>query len=125
MIFSSANEAQAGTMRKHRNLKPNRNNEPALNFGGQNHELCCVGGETLFVRNMILQSKKFATNCFCFSSLISKESNLKSVYKALEQAKVFAAETINMGQGNKISRIVVWTFLNIEEQKNWKKLRWK
>jgi 23S rRNA (adenine1618-N6)-methyltransferase len=74
---------------------------------------------------MILQSRKFAANCFCFSTLISKESNLKSVYKALEQTNALNMETIHMGQGNKISRIVVWTFLNMEEQNKWKKTRWK
>jgi len=96
-----------------------------LNFGGQNHELWCDGGEIRFVTNMIQQSKMFAANFFCFSTLISKESSLKNVYKSLEQAKVFSVETIPMGQGNKISRIVVWTYLNLEEQKKWKKLRWK
>jgi len=123
-FHASVKEAQAGTMRKLHNLKLNIETEPILNFGGQNHELWCDGGEEKFVRNMIQQSKKFAGNCFCFSSLISKESNLKNVYKALEQAEVFAMETIPMGQGNKISRIVVWTFLNTEEQSKWKNTRW-
>jgi 23S rRNA (adenine1618-N6)-methyltransferase len=67
----------------------------------------------------------FASNFFCFSTLISKEASLKSVYKALELVKASNVETIHMGQGNKISRIVVWTFLNNEEQKKWKNLRWK
>lgn len=123
-FHASAREAQAGTRRKTNSLNPNRNINPILNFGGQNHELLCDGGEVNFVTNMIQQSKKFANNCFCFSTLISKESNLKSVYKSLEQAKVFNVETIPMGQGNKISRIVVWTFLNTEEQNNWKNSKW-
>lgn len=29
-------------------------------------------------------------------------------------------EIISMGQGNKTSRIVAWTFLTAEEQKEWK-----
>ena len=74
---------------------------------------------------MILQSKKFSSNCFCFSTLISKESNLKGVYRALEQAEAIGVETIPMGQGNKISRIVAWTFLSAEEQNTWKNTRWK
>lgn len=60
-----------------------------------------------------------------FSTLISKESNLKNVYKTLEQTNALNVETIQMGQGNKISRIVVWTFLNMEEQNKWKNARWK
>jgi 23S rRNA (adenine1618-N6)-methyltransferase len=74
---------------------------------------------------MILQSRKFAQNCFCFSTLISKESNLKKVYHTLEQAGVFGAETIPMGQGNKTSRIVAWTFLTTEEQNKWRNTRWR
>jgi len=124
-FHASAKEAQAGTLRKIHNLNPGKKIEPILNFGGQNHELWCEGGEENFVRNMILQSKEFGASCFCFSTLISKASNLKSVYKTLEKAGAFAVETIAMGQGNKISRIVVWTFLNTAEQNNWKCSRWK
>ena len=124
-FHASAKEAQAGSLRKIHNLNPGKTAAPVLNFGGQNHELWCDGGEEKFVHNMILQSKKFAANCFCFSTLISKASNLKSIYNALEQAEAFAVETIAMGQGNKISRIVVWTFLTAEEQNKWKIARWK
>jgi len=92
---------------------------------GGNHELWCDGGEEKFVRNMMLQSKKFASNCFCFSTLVSKESNLKSIYRTLELVEAFGWETISMGQGNKISHLVVWTFLNPEEQNKWKNTRWK
>ena len=121
----SAQEAQAGSLRKIHNLNPGKKVDPILNFGGQKHELWCEGGEEKFVRNMILQSKIFAANCIYFSTLISKASNLKSVYKTLGQAGAFAVETIAMGQGNKISRIVVWTFLNTAEQNKWKYSRWK
>jgi len=124
-FHASVKEAQAGTLRKIHNLNLDKKAEPILNFGGQNHELRCDGGEEKFVRNMIQQSKKFAGNCFCFSTLISKESNLKSVYRALEQVGAVGSETIPMGQGNKISRIVVWTFLSTEEQNKWKNTRWK
>ncbi len=124
-FHASEKEAQAGTLRKIHNLNLDKKEEPTPNFGGRNHELWCDGGEEKFVRNMILQSKKFATNCFCFSTLVSKESNLKSIYKTLEQAEAFGVETIPMGQGNKISRIVVWTFLHTEEQNQWKNSRWK
>ncbi len=124
-FHASEKEAQAGTLRKIHNLHLDKKTNPILNFGGQNHELWCDGGEEKFVRNMILQSKKFASNCFCFSTLISKESNLKSVYRTLEQVEAFGVETIPMGQGNKISRIVVWTFFDTEEQNKWKNTRWK
>lgn len=124
-FHASAQEAQAGSLRKIHNLNPGKKVDPILNFGGQNHELWCEGGEEKFVSNMILQSKIFAANCIYFSTLISKASNLKSVYKTLGKAGAIAVETIAMGQGNKISRIVVWTFLNTEEQNRWKNSRWK
>jgi 23S rRNA (adenine1618-N6)-methyltransferase len=124
-FHASAKEAMAGSQRKLNHLNPETTPESVLNFGGQHNELWCDGGEEKFVRNMILQSKKFASSCFCFSTLISKESNLKSVYRTLEQAEAFGVETIPMGQGNKISRIVVWTFLSTEEQNKWKNTRWK
>ena len=123
-FYASAKEAEAGTGRKI-DQNPDKSAEPILNVEGQNHELWCDGGEEKFVRNMVLQSKKFASNCFCFSTLVSKESNLKSIYHVLEQTEAFGVETIPMGQGNKVSRIVVWTFLTPDEQSKWKNTRWK
>ena len=124
-FHSSARDAEAGTLKKIHQVNPDKSAETNLNVGDQNHELWYDGGEEKFVRNMILQSKKFSSNCFCFSTLIAKESNLKSIYRTLEQAEAFGVETIPMGQGNKISRIVAWTFLTPEEQTKWKNTRWK
>jgi 23S rRNA (adenine1618-N6)-methyltransferase len=73
---------------------------------------------------MIRQSRQFKNNCFWFSSLISKQANLKSIYEALEKAEAFEVKTLPMGQGNKTSRIVAWTFLDKEQQKEWKNSRW-
>lgn len=123
-FHSSAEDAQAGTMRKLKNLKGKKVKEVTLNFGGQSNELWCEGGEERFVRNMVRQSKKFSGNCFWYSSLISKQSTLKSVYNVLKEVGAVQVETIPMGQGNKTSRIVAWTFLTNEEQMIWKKARW-
>ena len=73
---------------------------------------------------MVKESKKFSRQCFWFSSLISKQSNLKSIYQILEAFNVEQVVTIPMGQGNKTSRIVAWTFLSKEQQKEWKDTRW-
>lgn len=124
-FHASEKEARSGSVRKLNNLKLNKDTEPVLNFGGQASELWCDGGEEKFVRNMILQSKKYAKSCFVFSSLISKESNLKSAYRILKQVEVSGFETIPMGSGNKKSRILAWTFLSKEEQNEWKNKRWK
>ena len=95
------------------------------NFGGKNAELWCVGGENGFVKNLIRESRNFGKSCFWFTTLISKQSNLKSVYKALENEGAVEVKTIAMGQGNKTSRIVAWTFLTKEEQAVWKNSNWK
>lgn len=123
-FHSSAEEALEGTMRKTRNLAKEKVSVANQNFAGKSNELWCEGGEVRFVRNMINQSKKFAKSCYWFSSLISKESNLKNIYQALTEANAVNIETLPMGQGNKSSRVVAWTFLTKEEQKEWKNTRW-
>jgi len=123
-FHASKADAEAGTLRKLSNLNQKVVKKINLNFGGQNGELWCEGGEERFVRNMIRQSRQYRDSCFWFSTLISKQSNLDSVYDALEIAEVFEYKTLPMGQGNKTSRIVAWTFLDKEQQKEWKNSRW-
>ena len=123
-FHASLAEAQAGTQRKLTHLTAKKINKPILNFGGQSNELWCEGGEKAFVKKMILQSKIFANSCFWFSSLVAKQINLPSIYAELKKANAFAVKTLPMGQGNKISRVVAWTFLNLDQQKNWVDLRW-
>ena len=123
-FHSSLAEAQAGTLRKLSNLNGKKITKPTLNFGGQNSELWCEGGEERFVGEMVRQSKEFASSCFWFTTLISKESSLKSVYEKLRISQATEMKTIPMGQGNKISRVVAWTFLSPEQQSKWVKTRW-
>ena len=118
-FHASFNDAQMGTRRKLNNLNRKKETKFLLNFGGQNGELWCEGGEERFIQDMILQSKQFATSCFWFSSLVSKESHLKNIYSGLENAAVAKFKTLPMGQGNKTSRIVAWTFFTPEQMLNW------
>lgn len=118
-FHASLTEAQSGTLRKLTNLRQKRITKPILNFGGQGNELWCEGGEERFIRNMICQSRRFSASCLWFSTLISKESNLNGVYEALKKEEAAKVKTIPMGQGNKKSRIVAWTFLSREQQKRW------
>ncbi len=120
----SQEEAEAGTNRKLRNLKLKKSSQVVKNFGGQNTELWCDGGEKKFIRNLVHESKKYSNSCFWFSTLVSKQSNLKSLYGALKAADVAEVKTIQMGQGNKTSRIVAWTFLKPHQQRNWRETRW-
>jgi 23S rRNA (adenine1618-N6)-methyltransferase len=124
-FHSSEAEANAGTTRKLKNLKGKQITESIKNFGGHNAELWCDGGENRFVRNMVRESKKFSESCFWFTTLVSKQSNLKSIYRTLENENAVEVKTIAMGQGNKTSRIVAWTFLTLEQQKKWRNTRWQ
>jgi len=124
-FHSSLEESLSASLRKVTNLKGKKISKPILNFGGQNNELWCEGGESRFVRDMIFQSKQFATSCFWFSTSISKQSNLKSVYDILKRAGAVDVKTLPMAQGNKTSRVVAWTFLTKDEQKKWGAERWK
>lgn len=119
-FHASLADAQVGTKRKIRNLNKGKPTEVTLNFGGQNAELWCTGGEKEFIRKMVVESKKFAENCLLFSTLVSKQSNLNNIYKNLEAVNPVEVSTIPMGQGNKTSRIVTWTFFNKTQQKAWR-----
>lgn len=116
-------EAQEGTQRKWNNLGHSQQRNK-LNFGGQDAELWCDGGELTFIQNMIKESQVFASRCFWFTSLVSKASNLPAIKAALKQANVQQSKTIDMQQGQKQSRFIAWTFLNPAQQAAWAKLRW-
>ena len=119
-FHASREEAEAGTLRKLNNLNEKRVTTPVLNFGGQGGELWCEGGEKRFIRDMIRESKRFAECCFWYTTLVSKQSNLSTVQGLLKEAKAVEVRTIPMGQGNKTSRIVAWTFLTKEQQQKWR-----
>lgn len=118
-FHSSKEDAQAGTLRKLNNLSTEKVTKPTLNFGGQSNELWCEGGEKRFVKDMIRESKKFKETCFWYSTLVSKQSNVKFVERRLKEAKATEVRIIPMGLGNKTSRAIAWTFLEKDEQKLW------
>ena len=124
-FHTSAEDAQASTLRKVNNLTHKKNKNADRNFGGTHNELWCECGERKFILGMVRESKKFSNSIFMFSTLVSKQSNIKAIRMALEQAEAKQIKTIPMGQGNKSSRIVAWTFLKKEDQENWVSTRWK
>lgn len=131
-FHSSAEEANAGTRRKARNLKRHRKHSllpkeqpsTALNFGGQSHELWCSGGEALFIQRMAFESRGFAEQCLWFSTLVAKKEHLKGLYQALKKAGATEVRTVSMAQGNKISRFVAWSFLDSGERQAWAQQHW-
>lgn len=107
-FHASLAQAEQGTRRKWRNLGKGHSAE--LNFGGQNAELWCPGGEIGFIARMIEQSMNFAGQCLWFTCLVSKKDNLKPLSKLLKKAKVVEFKVVEMAQGQKTSRFIAWTY---------------
>jgi 23S rRNA (adenine1618-N6)-methyltransferase len=122
-FHNSMQTATEGTLRKLSNLNKTTITTPVLNFGGQANELTYEGGEVAFIKNIIRESKRYGNSCFWFSTLVAKQSNLNAIYDALEVAEAMLVETIPMGQGNKTSRIVAWTFLKKLDRQAWRNTR--
>ena len=125
-FHASAAEAEEGSRRKWKNLgrgsqaKTAKAKAPLLNFGGQSTEIWCAGGERAFVRRMIEESIQIRTQCFWFTSIISKESHLPVIFEALERAHVFDSRVMEMAQGQKKTRLVAWTFFDELQQEKWR-----
>lgn len=112
-------DAQAAALKKVSNLSKEKITEVTLNFGGQSKELWCHGGEGKFVKDMIFQSKEFANSCLWFTTLISNQANLQAAYTNLKHVEAVDVKTLAMGQGNKISRVLAWTFQTPEKHQLW------
>ncbi len=109
-FHSSMEEAQEGSARKWRNL--GRSPQRGLNFGGRESELWCPGGEVGFAERLIRESVRFSRQVQWFSILVSREGNLPPIYQALKKAGVTDGVTVDMAQGQKMSRFVAWSFLD-------------
>lgn len=136
-FHASLDEATAGSERKVRNLSANARKKgtksvdqpmigkkPALNFGGQKAELWCPGGEAAFIKRMIKQSVEKQSQCFWFTTLVSKKENLPDIYNTLKKVGAVDVRTIDMAQGQKITRVVAWTFLDAGQRQEWREQRW-
>lgn len=127
-FHNSPDEVLAVSQRKWNNLgKPGAvkgSSQPRLNFGGSGTELWCNGGERAFVKRMIEQSASIPKRAMWFTSLVSKADNLPHIEEALKKAKVVDSRIIAMGQGQKQSRLVAWTFTGNGDREKWRKARW-
>lgn len=122
-FHASLQEAQASAAAKWKKLGLGKQ-AMALNFGGQKTELWCYGGEAEFIRRMVEQSRLVAYQCLWFSTLVSKKDTLPIIYRALKKVNALDVKTISMTHGQKVSRIVAWTFLNQAEQTDWRNKFW-
>ena len=111
-FHSSAEEAAAGSLRKARNLTGKPKSKPLLNFAGRQNELWCIGGELAFIKKMVEESILFKNNIFWFTTLVAKSTHLPEIIYLLKNAKASDVRTIEMRQGQKISRCIAWTFLD-------------
>lgn len=115
-FHASQEEALKSNQLKLNNLAKNRGNNtspasPASNFGGLDAELWCNGGEKLFLKKMIKESQIFSAQCRWFTSLVSKIENVKPSTKLIRKLGATDVREIEMKQGNKVTRILAWTFL--------------
>jgi len=120
-FHASLEEATRGSQRKWRALgkaDPKRK-LPVLNFGGQSNELWCEGGEIRFVTQLIDESVGVGQQVLQFSTLVSKASNLPPIQVALKKAGAVQVRVVEMGQGQKQSRFVAWTFHTEAQQQAW------
>ena len=112
-FHASAAEARGGSQRKWHNLgltaKVDGGPRPLLNFGGQAGELWCPGGEAGFLARLIAESIRHRTACLWFTALVSRAASLPGLLAALRTCGA-RHRVIDMGQGNKRSRILAWTF---------------
>jgi 23S rRNA (adenine1618-N6)-methyltransferase len=121
-FHASAREAREAAQTKWRKLGRGAAGT-ARNFGGQGAELWCEGGEAGFVRRMIEDSARIPTQVRWFTTLVSTSANLPMVQRALRQAGAKEVRIVPMAQGQKQSRFVAWTFLELEARATWSK-RW-
>ena len=114
-FHDSAEAAQRGSDRKRRNLGITEGDK--LNFGGQQQELWCEGGEVAFILRMIEESQKFSRQVMWFTTMVSRGENLPPLYRALSEAGVEKVVKKEMAQGQKQSRFIAWTFLSDEQRR--------
>lgn len=108
-----ANQTKLTQLANNRGEQANRapgGNTQSLNFGGSAAELWCNGGERLFLKKMAKESLVFSQQVRWFSSLVSKTDNLKPTMKLLRKLGTTDIREIEMKQGNKITRILAWTY---------------
>lgn len=118
-FYKDQEEADQHAMRKINNLSKRKGAPKVLNFGGNDHELITDQGEFGFINGLIEESALYPTRVFWYTSLVSNGKYLSRLYKKLKDLNVQEYKTIEMKQGNKVSRILAWTFLRPKEQKKW------
>lgn len=108
-FFKSLEDYQKQSTRKSKALSSTAQGS-STNFSGNANELFCKGGEKAFIENYIYESIHFASQVGWLTTLVSKSDNLDFLIRLLKRIKVSNYQVINMGHGNKVSRILAWQF---------------
>jgi 23S rRNA (adenine1618-N6)-methyltransferase len=69
---------------------------------------------------MIFESAKYPLQCLWFTTLVSKQSHLSSIYKTLNKVNAATIKTIAMAQGQKLVESLLGHFLSEKQQNDWK-----
>ncbi|MCT2408969.1 23S rRNA (adenine(1618)-N(6))-methyltransferase RlmF [Chryseobacterium antibioticum] len=118
-FHDSEESALKGNLRKTKNINKSKSKQPLLNFGGQQSELWCEGGELAFITKMIQESTQYSSQVLWFTCLVSKKDNLYKLTNLLKKVKALDFKTIDMAQGQKVSRMLAWTFIPQKSRKDW------
>ncbi|NML70879.1 23S rRNA (adenine(1618)-N(6))-methyltransferase RlmF [Chryseobacterium sp. RP-3-3] len=118
-FHDSEESALKGNLRKTKNINKSKLKKPLLNFGGQQSELWCEGGELAFITKMIQESTQYSSQVLWFTCLVSKKDNLYKLTNLLKKVKALDFKTIDMAQGQKVSRMLAWTFIPQKNRKDW------
>lgn len=117
-FYKNETEAIAHTTRKQKGLGQ-KIDASKRNFSGTANELWYPGGEKAFLHNYLYQSSLLKTSCFWYTSLVSKKELIASMQESLKKLGATQIKILDLKVGHKISRVVAWTFLSKEEQKEW------
>ena len=115
-FHASEQEAKKGSERKWKNL--GKAPSKTLNFGGNNNELWCEGGEVQFITTMIAESEEFAQQVLWFTSLVSKKDSLSALEAKLKTYPIAEYKIIDMAQGQKVSRFLAWSYFDKETREH-------
>lgn len=107
-FYKSQAEADAKNRMKSKNLSLGNGKDVKRNFGGQNAELYCEGGEFGFISRMIRESVAYKSQITWFTSLVANRNNLEGLERQLKKHQVAEMKIIPMTRGLKASRVLAW-----------------
>ena len=117
-FFKDEAHANESTLLKQKGLGK-QTDKVVRNFSGTAKELWYPGGEKAFVHNYLYQSSLLKSNCFWYTCLVSRTQHVLSMETSLKKLGATDFRILQISLGNKISRVVAWTFLSEKEQAEW------